>query len=297
MDGDHQVDRREHPRPERSPAVPDLHRDLYRAALGVHDGTDPGDPARVGPVRPFDVDADRLSRADLRDVFLGHVDTGEQRVEIRRTEYHVVRVHQVAHLDQPLRDDAGKGAADGGVLQLQLRRLVLGLGGFVLKLRLFEFLAAQEFPLQQFLGAIIVRFQAVHVHFALLQRQFQRVGVELGERLPFLYAVALLDQDGLDEPLGTRNHVHEALRLKRRVGEQRRRYISPGNGLHIDRYGGARARHGAHAGPAAAGVLRGIFVRFLLTSAAGEHTHDHCRHRPVCQLAQPEPPEHEPLLE
>ena len=295
LDRDHQVHRGEHARSQRTHPIPDFHRDLDRAALGVHDGTDQGNPARVGLVRPFHVDAHRLSRSDLSDVLLGHVYTGEQRIEVRRTEYHVIRVHQVAHLHQTVRDDAGEWTADRGVLQLKLRRLVLGCGGLVLELGLFEFLAAEQLLLHQFLGPLVVRFQAVHVHFPLPECQFQGVGVELGQRLPLGHAVSLLDQDGLYKPLRARDHVHVPFRLERRVGQQRRGDVAAAHGLHLDRYGSAGARHGAHAGPAAALILRRVF-RIFFTAAAGEGACHHQYNRPVRQFTYPKPLEHEPLL-
>ena len=291
MNRDHQVDRAEHARAQRCPAIPDFHRDLDRSALGIHDGTYPGDPARVRLVRSFDIDAHRLSRPDLSDVLLGHVDAGEQRVEVRRAEHHFIRVYQVAHLDQPLRNDACEGASDRGVGQLQLRRLVLGLGRLVLKLGLFEFLAAEQFPFQQFLGPVVVRFQAVHVHFPLLQRQFKRVGVELGQRLTFLHAVALLDQDGLHESLRAGDDVHVTFRLERRIGKQCRRDVPLAHGFHLDRYGCAGARHGAHAGPAAA-LIRGRALFLFLAAAAGQNTRHGHGQRPERQFPQPRPLEH-----
>ena len=249
----------------------------------------------MGLVRPFHVDAHRLSRPDLSDVLLRHVNAGEQRIEIRRSEDHVIRVHQVAHLHQPLRDDAGERTANRGIGQLKLRRLVLGRGGLELELGLFEFLAAEQLLLHQFLGPLVVRFQAVHVHFPLPERQFQRVGVELGQWLPLRHAVALLDQDGLHEPLRAGDHVHVPLRLERRVGQQRRGDVAAAHSLHLDRYGSAGARHGAHAGPAAALILRRVF-RFLLAAAAGEGACHRQHYRPVRQFTYPKPLEHELLL-
>ena len=249
----------------------------------------------MGLVRPFHVDAHRLPRPNLSDVLLGHVNAGEQRIEVRRPEYHVIRVHQVADLDQPLRDDAGERAADRGVFQLKLRRLVLGRGGLVLELGLLEFLAAEQLLLHQFLGPLVVRFQAVHVHFPLPERQFQRVGVELGQRLPLRHPVSFLDQDRLHEPLRARDYVHVPLRFERGVGQQRRGDVAAAHGLHLHRYGSAGTRHGAHPGPAAALILRRVF-RFLLAAAAGERACDRQHNGQVRQFPYPKPLEHELLL-
>ena len=145
---DHQVDGGKHAGSQLALPIPDFHRDLYRSALGIHDGTDPGDPARVGLVRSLDIDAHGLAGPNLSDILFGHEYAGEQRIEVRRPEYHVIRVHQVSHLDQPLRDYAGERTSNRRIFQLELRRLVLGLCGLVLELRLFEFLAAEQFLIQ-----------------------------------------------------------------------------------------------------------------------------------------------------
>ena len=203
----------------------DAERDLDRAALRIDHGRDALDRGLPRTRERLGQHASRLADEQARQLPLGHEHPGDDRVEVDDLEQPGVGLDVVAHVDDPLGDDAGNRRLDRRVAKFPLGVLERELELLHVVARLVVGLLADQVLLEETPLALVLQTGALELALDPPERRALRLVLEQQHGLAGAHRIALLDEEVRHVALGLGQHVDDVLGFE--VGRESQHGLDP----------------------------------------------------------------------